>query len=168
MKEGESTGSGLTIARNSMWLMLDSLAAIVSSFYCSISVARVLGPDAMGQYNYVLYFATVLRMFAEVAIPATIRKFAAEFAGRGDFSTVRTLVRHLLGFQAKLASAAVVVGLSIVFLEFSAELRVVGALAVVSILPSMLLSTPSGAIQATESLKEVVLSSLVSVATNVA
>lgn len=159
-------GTGLTIARNSLWLMVDSLAAVVASFYCSITVARVLGPDLMGQYNYVLYFAAVLKMVAEVAIPATLRKFAAEFVGRGDYVAVRTLLARGLRLQVKLGLAALLLGLAIVFTAFPAEQRLVAALAVFSILPGMLLSTPTGALAATENLRHIVVASLGGIAAN--
>jgi O-antigen/teichoic acid export membrane protein len=152
--------TGVTIARNTMWLMIDSVVAMAASFYCSIMVARRLGPDFMGQYNYILYFATVLRMFTEVAIPATVRKFAAEFSGRGDFSMVKTLVSRALRLQAKLAGVGVTAGLIIVYKAFPAEQQIVATLAVLSIVPGLFLSIPTGALWATENLRHNVLSSL--------
>lgn len=160
------TSTGLTIARNSMWLMVDSLAAVAASFYCSITVARTLGPDLTGHYNYILYFALVLKMVAEVALPATLRKFAAEYVGCGDYTTVRTLVAHGLRLAAKLGGAALVVGLVLAFTAFPAEQRLVATLAVLSILPAMLLSAPTGALAATEDLRHTVSASLGGIAAN--
>jgi len=160
------SGTGLTIARNSIWMMADSLGAVVASFYCSITVARSLGPDVMGQYNYVLYFATVLRMVADVALPATVRKFTAEYVGRGDYATARTLVRHALHLQAKLALGALAVGFGFVAVIFPVEQRTVAVLAVLGILPAMLLTTPAGALAATENVSHVVASSLAATIVN--
>ncbi len=166
--EGKKTGVGVTIARNSLWLMIDSFAAMVASFYCSILVARRLGPDLMGHYNYILYFATVLRMVTEVAIPATVRKFAAEFIGREDYTTLRTLVSRALRLQTKLAGAGVTVGLAIVFTTFPVEQRLVASLAVLGIVPGVFLSIPTGALWATENLRHNVLASLGGIAVNLA
>jgi lipopolysaccharide exporter len=149
-----------------MWLTADTLASMVASFYCSILVARQLGPDFMGQYNYVLYFATVLKMVADLAIPVTVRKFSAEFVGRQDFDAVRTLVRRAMRLQARLSGLGVAAGLAIVAFTFPAEQRVVGALAVLSIVPSMLLGIPSGALWAAGSLRQNVLSSMSATAVN--
>jgi O-antigen/teichoic acid export membrane protein len=160
------TGTGLTIARNSLWMMADTLGGFVASFYCSITVARSLGPDVMGQYNYVLYFATVLRMVADVALPATVRKYTAELVGRGEYATVRTLVRQALRLQTKLAAAGLTVGFAIVLATFPVEQRPVAMLAVAGILPAMLLTTPAGALAATENVSQVVVSSLASTAAN--
>ena len=165
--EGKGREAGLTIARNSLWMMVDSLAAIVASFYCSIAVARNLGPDVMGQFNFILYFATVLKMFTEVAIPATVRKFAAEFIGREDYVMLRTVISAALRLQTKLAGAGAAVGLVIVFSTFHVDHRVVATLAVLSIFPSLLLSIPSGALWATGDLRHIVLSSLAGALVNV-
>jgi len=94
-------GASVGIARNSMWLTVDTVASMVGAFYCSILVARRLGPDFMGQYNYVLYFATVLKMVTDLAIPVTVRKFSAEFIGREDFDAVRTLVDRSLAHRLR-------------------------------------------------------------------
>jgi len=108
-------GVGVTIAKNSIWLLLDTFAGMGASFYCSILVARQLGPDFMGHYNFVLVFASVLRMLTEVAIPVTVRKFAAELMGRGDYVMLKTLVRSALRLQGKLAVVGVSAGLIFVF-----------------------------------------------------
>src|SRR5580765_443619 len=41
----KSMGHAKTIARNSLWALADSTLGMVSSFGCSIAVARVMGPD---------------------------------------------------------------------------------------------------------------------------
>jgi lipopolysaccharide exporter len=150
-----------------MWLTVDTVASMAGAFYCSILVARRLGPDFMGTYNYVLYFATVLKMVADLAIPVTVRKFSAEFIGREDYDAVRTLVRRAIRLQARLAGLGVAVGLGVVFATFAPEQRVVGALAVVSIIPSMLLGIPSGALWAAGHLRQNVVSSLAAQVVNV-
>jgi O-antigen/teichoic acid export membrane protein len=160
-------GVGVTIARNSLWLTIDSLAGMAASFYCSITVARSLGPELMGQYNYVLYFATVLRMFTEVSIPATVRKFAAEFIGRGDYSTLKTLVGRALRVQARLAAVGLAIGLAVSLAAFPGGQRVVATLAVLSIVPGLLLGIPTGALWATDKLRHNLVSSLAATAANV-
>ena len=161
------SGAGASIVRNSMWLTIDTLVSMAGAFYCSILVARGLGPDFMGQYNYILYFATVLKMVSDLALSVTVRKFAAEFIGQEDFGSVRTLVRRAMRLQAALASVGVMVGLTMVGVTFAPEQRVVGALAVVSIVPTLLLSMPSGALWAAGSLRHNVLSSLTANAVNI-
>jgi O-antigen/teichoic acid export membrane protein len=161
------SGTTVSIVRNSMWLTIDTLVSMAGAFYCSILVARQLGPDFMGQYNYVLYFATVLKMVTDLAIPVTVRKFSTEFIGKEDYGSVRTLVRRAMWLQLKLAGAGVAVGIGIVLATFPNEQRAVGALAVLSIIPSMLLGIPSGALWAAGNVRPNVLSSLLAIAVNI-
>ena len=161
------SGSSASIVRNSMWLTIDTVVSMAGAFYCSILVARGLGPDFMGQYNYILYFATVLKLVSDLALSVTVRKFAAEFIGQEDYGLVRTLVRRAMRLQAFLATVGVMVGLTIVLTTFAPEQRVVGALAVFSIVPSLLLAMPSGALWAAGNLGQNVLSSLAANAVNI-
>jgi O-antigen/teichoic acid export membrane protein len=158
--------AGVQIARNSLWLMVDSFAGMFVSFFVSVLAARSLGPDHMGHLNVAMYFSSILRMVTEVAIPATIRKFAAELTGREEFSLVKTLVSRAMRLQAKLAVVGVTVGLVTVQFWFSKEQQLVGTLAVLAILPGMALSIPTGALWATGNLRHNVVSSLIGQATN--
>jgi O-antigen/teichoic acid export membrane protein len=159
-------GVGITIAKNSFWLLTDSIVGMLASFYCSIMVARGLGPDRMGEYNYLIYFAAVLKMVTELAIPATFRKFAAEIMGRGDYATLKTMVRVALRLQAKLAAIGLAVGLAVVYLTFRPEQRGLATLAVLTIVPGIFLSVPSGALWATENLSYNVMASVSAMAVN--
>jgi O-antigen/teichoic acid export membrane protein len=159
-------GTTATIARNSFWLLIDNVSALVASFYCSILVARKLGPDLMGRYNYVLWFATVLKMISDVAIPATFRKFSAEFMGRGDYSVLKTMVRVTLRLQVKLAIAGATIGLLIVHYRFAPDQQQLASLAVLTIVPALLLSVPAGVLYGTENLRYNVICSTLSIAVN--
>ncbi len=163
---GGNKSVGETIAKNSFWLLLDNVSAMVASFYCSILVARKLGPDLMGRYNYVLWFATVLKMISDVAIPATFRKFSAEFMGRGDYSVLKTMVRRTLRLQVKLAVGGATIGLLIVHLRFAPDQRQLASLAVLTIVPALLLSVPAGVLYGTENLRYNVIGSTLSIAVN--
>jgi O-antigen/teichoic acid export membrane protein len=159
-------GVGVTIAKNSFWLMLDTVVGMLATLYSSILVARRLGPDFMGNYNYILWFATVLRMVTEVAIPATVRKFAAEFMGRGDYVTLKSMLQRAMRLQAKLAIAGVSLGLVFVTVSFAHEQRIFATLAVLSVLPGLFLSIPAGALWATENLRHNVMASLAATSVN--
>jgi O-antigen/teichoic acid export membrane protein len=161
-------GVGVTIAKNSVWLLVDNVVAMAASFYCSIIVARRLGPDFMGRYNYILYFASVLRMFTEVAIPATVRKFAAEFLGRGDYRTLKTAVRSAMRLQAMLMVPGIIGGLIFVYVSFPHDERTFASLAVLTIVPGLAMGIPTGALWATENLRYNVISSLLATTVNVA
>jgi O-antigen/teichoic acid export membrane protein len=155
-----------TIARNSFWLLLDSIASGLAQILSSIMVARSLGPDRMGEYNYLIVFASVIKMLTEVAMPQTFRKFAAEYTGRGDYGTVKTMVRRAQRFQIKLVVLGVSVGLGIVYFVFRPEQRLLGTLAVLSIVPSIFIGVTAAALWATENLRYNVQSSLAAMLVN--
>jgi len=159
-------GTVTTIARNSFWLLIDNVSALVASFYSSILVARKLGPDLMGRYNYVLWFATVLKMISDVAIPATFRKFSAEFMGRGDYGVLKTMVRRTLRLQVKLAIGGATIGLLIVHYRFAPDQKQLASLAVLTIVPALLVSVPAGVLYGTENLRYNVIGSTLSIAVN--
>jgi O-antigen/teichoic acid export membrane protein len=166
--EGKPAAASVTIAKNSAWLLLDNGASLVTQFYCSILVARALGPDRMGDYNYVMWFAAILKMLSDVAIPATFRKFAAEFMGRGDYATVKTMVRRIFRLQIVLATLGAAIGLAIVHLTFRPEQRALGTLAVLTIVPALLLGVPAGFLYGTEDLRYNVTGSVTAMAVNLA
>lgn len=159
-------GVGQTIARNSFWLLFDSLFGMAAAFYCSITVARGLGPELMSDYNYVIVLASVLRLVTELAIPMTFRKFASELMGRQDFAMLRTLIRFSLRVQMQLAALGVVVGLVIALASSSHERRLFGVLAVISVLPALLLSIPTGVLQATENVRLYIVGSMAGITVN--
>lgn len=165
--EGRKPQVGVTIARNSFWLLIDSSVGFASAFYCSIAVARGLGPDRMGDYNYIMWFANVLRLVTELAIPATLRKFAAELMGQGEYVKLKTLVSRVLRIQVGLGTLGVGVGLGLVFLFSGRGRWLFACVAVLSVLPALIRSIPAGAIQATENLRPNVVSSLSAITVNV-
>jgi O-antigen/teichoic acid export membrane protein len=161
------SGVGLTIARNSLWLLVDNFGGMLATLYSSVAVARHLGPDITGEWNYILWFVSVLRMVTEVAMPATVRKFAAELMGRSDYVALKTLIRRAFWMVRRLAFGGVTLGLICVMLFFKHDSRLVAALAVVTIVPGLLLSVPTGALWATENLRHSTVASLCATVVNV-
>ena len=163
---GKPTRTSVTVAKNSFWLLIDNVAGLFASLYCSTLVARAMGPERMGDYNYVLYFAFILKMLTDVAIPQTFRKFAAEFMGRQEYSTLKTMVRVVLQLQIKLMIVGVGTGLLIVHFFFRPATQSLALLAVLTLVPGLLLSVPAGVLYGTENLRHNVLGSVTAMAVN--
>lgn len=151
-----------TIARNSLWSLADSLVGMVSSFACSIAVARAMGPEQLGYYSIVMWMANSAGWVAAFGIPAATRTYAAEAIGKGDYALARAIVQITFRIQLYMALAAVAVGLVVVFLRVPPQHLTFAVLAVVSILPMLMFTIPSNAITATEDLAPNVRASLVS------
>ena len=76
-----------TIARNTGWYGLENAISFVVGLSTSIAIARTLGPTKMGYIIYVIWIASVVSSLGGMGIPATTRKYMAEFLGMGDRGT---------------------------------------------------------------------------------
>jgi O-antigen/teichoic acid export membrane protein len=151
-----------TIAKNSLWSLSDSLLGMVNSLGCSIAVARVMGPEKLGYYNYINTMTIMAGWIAAFGIPAATRRFAAEAIGRGQFGVARTVIRVTFRVQLYMALIATVGGVAAV-IGFVPRVHWSFALVTMaSVLPFLMYGIPSAAITATEDLSPNVRASLVS------
>ena len=159
-------GDAKTIVRNSLWTLLDNVIGMVSALGCSIAVARKMGPENLGYFNYVVWLATMASWVAAFGIPGATRRYAAEYIGRGEYGIARAIVRVTFRLQMWLALATVAAGTVFVAIVVPREHRLYAALAVASILPYLLYSVPSSAIAATEDLLPNVRASVITTVIN--
>ena len=127
-----------TIARNTGWYGIESAINVGVGLFTSIAIARTLGPYRMGYLIYLSWVATVVSSLGGVGIPATTRKYMAEFLGRGDRGTARYIyIRTLLlqGAMATLATGAILIW---VLGDAQAEYRAPAVLIALSIWPGMI------------------------------
>lgn len=141
-----------TIVRNTVWFAFENAISFVASLVTSILIARALGPSRMGYIVYVLMVVNIASMLGGVGIPATTRKYMAEFIGQGERGAARHIYLQTLGIQA--AAATVVTGLCILWFSHYAEpgYRFAAILLVLSVWPSMVNSISAFANVATEDL----------------
>lgn len=126
-----------TIAKNTGWFGLENIVNGVITVFTSIAIARYLGPSKNGYIVYVSYIAAVVAGLGGVGIPATTRKYMAEFFGMGDRGTARYIYIHTLLLQAGLATLATGGLLIWVLLAADPAYKLAAALLVLSIWPSM-------------------------------
>ena len=88
-----------TIARNTGWYGLENVISFVVTLFTSIAIARTLGPSKMGYIIYVMWIASVVSSLGGMGIPATTRKYMAEFLGMGDRGTARYIYFRTLMLQ---------------------------------------------------------------------
>jgi O-antigen/teichoic acid export membrane protein len=93
-----------TIAKNTGWYGLERLINAILTVCTSIAIARTLGPAKMGYIIYVSWIASMVGELGGLGIPATTRKYMAEFLGMGDRGTARYIFFRTLGLQAALAT----------------------------------------------------------------
>ena len=154
--------SSKTIAKNSMWSGLDFAVTLVFVVFGSVLVARAMGPEKLGRYNYLLFLASITGSFATFGVPRAAGKYAAEFIGRGDVPSAHTIVRAALRLQFALGLALVAIWLVWIAVSLQRVEAIYTAVAVMSILPQMLTSVISFANLAAEDFRSNVLASLFS------
>ncbi|HEV2485782.1 MAG TPA: hypothetical protein VGT08_09640, partial [Terracidiphilus sp.] len=93
-----------TIAKNTGWYGLENAINSILTVFTSIAIARALGPAKMGYIIYVTWIASVVCDLGGLGIPATTRKYMAEFLGRGDQGTARYIYLRTFLLQAALAT----------------------------------------------------------------
>lgn len=126
-----------TILRNTVWYGLENAISFASSLITSIAIARTLGPTRMGYVIYVIWIANIASTVGSIGIPATTRKYMAEYLGAGDLSTARFVYFRTLWLQAFTATLATVASLFWVLHTAPAEFRLASIVLVLSIWPSM-------------------------------
>ena len=151
-----------TIAKNTGWFGLENIVNAVLTMLTSIAIARYLGPSKNGYIVYVSYIASVVAGLGGVGIPATTRKYMAEFVGMGDWGTARYIYLRTLLLQAGLATLATGGLLIWVLGNANSEYKLAAALLVLSIWPSMVNFISAMANAATEKMSANVPASIAS------
>ena len=141
-----------TIARNTGWFSIENIINAVVAFITSIAINRYLGPEKNSYIIYVSYIANLVSSLGGMGIPATTRKYMAEFIGIGDRGTARYIYLRTLLLQTGLATVATCGFLFWVLGDARAEYKLASALLVLSIWPAMINSISAQANTATEDL----------------
>jgi O-antigen/teichoic acid export membrane protein len=131
------------IARNSVWLGLETSIDFVASMFASISIARGIGPEHLGYYVYIYWLTRMSVILGNVGIPAMAVKYMAEYAGRDMPEVAKSLYRFALRIQIILACGITAGGLVLVYFFGSPTYRWPSILLVLSILPAMVNTLPT-------------------------
>jgi O-antigen/teichoic acid export membrane protein len=152
-----------TIARNTGWYGLESAISSILTLFTSIAIARTLGPTKMGYIVYVTWIVSVVSGLGGLGIPATTRKYMAEYLGMGDQGTARYIYIRTMMLQAGLAGLATISLVIWVLRDATGEYKLASVLIVLSIWPAMVNSISAQANVATEELSRNMPASVVSI-----
>jgi O-antigen/teichoic acid export membrane protein len=140
------------IAKNTGWYGLESAIGSIVTVFTSIAIARYLGPAKMGYMIYVMWIAQIVSSLGGMGIPATTRKYMAEFLGKGDPGTARYIYLRTLLLQAGVATVATAGILVWLFRDAEPGYLLASSLIALSIWPSMVNSISAQANVAAEEL----------------
>jgi O-antigen/teichoic acid export membrane protein len=152
-----------TIAKNSGWFGTETIVSSVVLLVSSIAINRYLGPEKNGYIIYVNYIAMLVSSLGGFGIPATTRKYMAEYIGMGDRGTARFIYFRTLLLQTGLATLATGGFLYWVLGDANPDYKLAAALLVLSIWPGMVNSISAQANTATEDLSTNLPASVVSI-----
>lgn len=141
------------IARNSFWYTLEVSCLFVSTLVTSIVMARVIGPQKLGYFNYIQWLTNMSGLAGSLGIPATTRKYMAEYLGKGQAGIARAIFFATFRFQVAIALGITTVALAVVWLFADPAQRLISAIQVASIFPAMAVFVPAQANTAREDLK---------------
>jgi len=157
-----ATGNSETIARNTAWYGLDVVSSLITAFATSILIARAMGPQRLGYFNYIFWLANISGAIGSLGVPATARKYMAEYLGRGEPGIARAIFEATLRLQMITAGLITGAGLILVFTVSDRDYWTSSAILVASVFPGMLTAVPAQANMAAENLRANVPSSLAS------
>ena len=157
-----TTGNTETIARNTAWYGLEVVAGLVTAFATSILIARAMGPQRLGYFNYIFWLANISGAIGSLGVPATARKYMAEYFGRGEPGIARAIFDATLRLQIITAGLITAAGLILVFTVSNHDYWASSAILVASVFPGMLTAIPAQANMAAENMRANVPSGLTS------
>src|SRR5258705_4575112 len=99
-----------TITANWFWYVIDASASMTAVFVASVPVARVMGPQVLGHYIYLVFLTSMAQRLANVGIPATVCKYMSEYLGGGQPRVARQIFRVALRPPAIVATAVAAPG----------------------------------------------------------
>jgi len=142
-----------TIARNSFWLSLELLFGFIGAFFTSVVVARVMGPQRLGYFSYVLLLTNLTTTIAMFGLPGTVRKYMAEYLSRGQPEIAHAIYRNALRVQVAIAAAITAIAMAVIFVWGNPEYHLISALLAMSMAPRLIGCIPSQANNAAELLR---------------
>src|SRR5689334_11127753 len=107
-------------------------------FAVSIPMARIIGPERLGYFNYVMWLTGISGLVGGLGIPGTTGKFMAEYLGKGELGIARAIFQHSLRLQIASATLITSAALTILLVFGDPAHWLVSSIQILSILPLMI------------------------------
>jgi O-antigen/teichoic acid export membrane protein len=123
------------------------------AFGISIPMARVLGPEKLGYFNYIMWLTAMSGNVASLGVPSATGKYMAEFIGRGDTGLAHAIYRRSLWFQSVMSCAVTAAALAVLYGFGDPKHHLVSTIQILGVIPAMLVQIPTQANLANESMR---------------
>lgn len=145
-----SAGNSQTIARNSFWYSLEMLFNLFAAFFTSVAVARVMGPERLSYFSFMVWLTNITTTVGSFGLPITTRKYMAEYLNNGERGVARATYLVTLKLQTLIAFGLTLLALIAVFTIGDPQYRVISVLLVLNVPGRMIGFIPSQANNADE------------------
>ncbi len=146
-------GAASRVARNSFWYGFDTLLGIVMAVGISIPMARILGPERIGYFNFIMWLTAMSGGLACLGITQATGKYMAEYIGRGEPGIAHAIYRRSLWIQAVMAIAVTLIALTVLYVWGDPRYRLVSTIQILATVPAMMVQIPTQANLANESMR---------------
>lgn len=153
-----------SIARNSLWFGLESVVDSAVGLALSVVVARLIGPERLGYYIFVMFLVNQVARLSGFGPGAATRKYLAEHLGRGERGLARNVFFTMLRWHIGLGLLFALLGAGLAFAFGEPNQHLLECLLIASVIPSTINIVPSQANMAAENFARNVPSSLGSLA----
>ncbi len=83
-----------SIARNTLYNFLFRGSGLFFGFITSILIARLLGPEKLGEYSLAFWILTIVGYFVNLGLPPTVTKYISEYSGKKDYTSAGSILRN--------------------------------------------------------------------------
>lgn len=100
--QGRRLSRSRDIAKNSFLVGLETLVTWIASFGTSVAIARIIGPEKLGYYNYIYYLTLVAGVVGTLGVPMAVRKYMADYIAVGELDKAKAVYEVCLKAQIKI------------------------------------------------------------------
>jgi len=86
--------SAPSIAKNALYNFLFRGTGLFLGFITSIVIARVLGPEKLGEYSLAFWILTLAGFSVNLGLPTTVTKYVSEYSGKKDYTSAGSILRN--------------------------------------------------------------------------
>jgi O-antigen/teichoic acid export membrane protein len=149
----KKTSNSETVARNSLWYGIEMMFNLGAAFIVSALVARAMGPERLGPFNFVVLLTSLTTTVGGFGLPMTTRKYMAERLNAGHAAEARAIYRFALRLQLVIAAVVMIAGVAVAILYAGEDLRRISVILAVAMGPRMIGFIPSQANSAAEMMR---------------
>jgi O-antigen/teichoic acid export membrane protein len=83
-----------SIAKNTLYNFLFRGSGLFFGFITSIVIARLLGPEKLGEYSLAFWILTIVGYFVNLGLPTAVTKYISEYSGKKDYVSAGNILRN--------------------------------------------------------------------------